>query len=157
VGSGKTTLAKEISTTLNIPYFEIDNIVWKRHPSGDIRRTDEERAECLKDILQTDNWIIEGVHSEPWIAESFQKADVIIYLDTKYSVRTYRIIRRFILQKLGLEKAHYKPTFKIFLKMFKWNKHFEEIGKPRFFKNFEMYREKIIVITNTRELKHIFQ
>ncbi|WP_440338356.1 shikimate kinase [Lysinibacillus sphaericus] len=27
VGSGKTTLAKELSAKLNIPYYELDNVV----------------------------------------------------------------------------------------------------------------------------------
>ena len=42
VGSGKTTLAKKISEKLAIPYYEIDNIIFERHPTGDIRRSDEE-------------------------------------------------------------------------------------------------------------------
>ena len=30
VASGKTTLAKELSRKLAIPYYELDNVVWKR-------------------------------------------------------------------------------------------------------------------------------
>ncbi|GGG18394.1 hypothetical protein GCM10007425_11070 [Lysinibacillus alkalisoli] len=38
IGSGKTTLAKRLHEQLNIPYFELDNIVWERLDSDDIRR-----------------------------------------------------------------------------------------------------------------------
>ncbi len=55
VGSGKTTLAKDLSSKLNIPYYELDNVVWKRHSTGDIRRTDEEGDEYLNSILQSEN------------------------------------------------------------------------------------------------------
>lgn len=44
VGSGKTTLARELSSKLNIPFYELDNVMWKRYESGDIRRTEEGRV-----------------------------------------------------------------------------------------------------------------
>lgn len=156
VGSGKTTLAKKLSAKLNVPYYELDNVVWKRAKSGDIRRTDEERLDYLYSIIQSETWIIEGVHNEEWVASSFHHADLIIYLDTKYSIRSYRIIKRFLLQKLGLEKANYTPTIKIFFKMFKWNRHFEEVGKPNFFTKFGLYSDKLFVVTNKRSIENYF-
>jgi len=152
VGSGKTTLAKELSTKLNIPYYELDNVVWIRQISGDIRRTEQQKADYLNNIIHTKAWIIEGVHNEDWVAQSFLNADLIIFLDTNYFIRIYRIIKRFILQKLGLEKSNYKPSFAIFIKMFKWNRHFEEIGKPNFYRKFGMYNDKLLVITSKREI-----
>lgn len=114
VGSGKTTLAREVSSILNIPYYELDNVVWKRDQSGDIKRTDAERDQYLKSVSSSGAWIIEGVHSEKWVSDSFHQADLIILLDPRYSVRIYRIIKRFFLQKLRVEKSNYKPTVKIF-------------------------------------------
>ncbi|MFF2175985.1 AAA family ATPase [Lysinibacillus sp. NPDC058147] len=152
VGSGKTTLAKELSATLNIAYYELDNVVWKRQTSGDIRRTEQQKVDYLNNIILTKAWIIEGVHNEDWVAQSFSNADLIIFLDTNYFIRIYRIIKRFILQKLGLEKSNYKPTFSIFIKMFKWNRYFEEIGKPNFYQKYGMYSDKLLVIKNKREL-----
>jgi adenylate kinase family enzyme len=156
VGSGKTTLAKNLSTKLNIPFYELDNVVWKRNKSGDIRRTEEEREKYLHSITHSETWIIEGVHNEDWVDSSFQNAELIIYLDTKYSIRTYRIIKRFVLQKLGLEKSNYNPTINIFFKMFKWNRHFEEVGKPNFFNKFGIYSEKLLVVTNKKSIENYF-
>ncbi|PLR77420.1 DNA topology modulation protein FlaR [Bacillus sp. V3-13] len=156
VGSGKTTLARQLSSMLNIPFYELDNVVWKRHESGDIRRTEEEREEYLNTILHSDTWIVEGIHNEEWVANSFHNAELIIFLDTNYSLRTYRIIKRFVLQKLGLEKSNYRPTLKIFFKMFKWNKYFEEVGKPNFFKKFQIYSDKLLVVTNKNEIENYF-
>ena len=47
VASGKTTLAKRISRQYGIPYYEKDNIVWKRTASGDVKRSPEERERVL--------------------------------------------------------------------------------------------------------------
>ena len=156
VGSGKTTLAKELSIKLEIPYYELDNVVWLRKNNGDIRRTEEERARFLQAIVETDKWIIEGVHNEEWVNSSFQQADRIVFLDTGYSIRTYRIIKRFIKQKLGLESVHYRPTFKIFLKMFRWNKHFEQVGKPFFLEKYQKYQEKIIMVRDKKLIHQKF-
>lgn len=40
--------------------------------------------------------------------------------------------------------------------MFKWNKYFEEVGKPNFYKNFGVNRDKIIVVKNKNGLKNFF-
>jgi adenylate kinase family enzyme len=156
VGSGKTTLAKEMSSKLQIPYYELDNVVWKRHKSGDIRRTEEERKVYLDTIIHSEGWIVEGVHNEEWVKDSFKNAELIIFLDTNYGVRTYRIIKRFVLQKLGVEPSNYKPSLKIFMKMFKWNRYFEEVGKPNFFNKFAVYHDKTLIVTKNDEIKNYF-
>jgi len=156
VGSGKTTLARSLSKTYQIPFYELDNVVWIRKDSRDIRRTEQERQEYLQSIVQADTWIIEGIHQEEWVSQSFQQADCIIFLDTPYKIRIARIIKRFIKQKIGIEKAHYQPTFSIFLKMFRWNKHFEEIGKPKFFTKQEDAWNKLLVIQHKKDLQNYF-
>lgn len=153
VGSGKTTLARKLSLNLNIPFYELDNVCWERHPSGDIRRSEAARDEYLAEIIQSKSWIVEGVHNEDWMEKSFENAELIIFLDPGYSVRTYRIIKRFIRQKLGIEKANYYPSFEVFKKMFKWNRRFEEVGKPNFFNNYGNYRDKIVVVTKKFDIE----
>ncbi|MFC7321530.1 AAA family ATPase [Halobacillus campisalis] len=149
VGSGKTTLAKELSSKLGMPHYELDNVVWIRQSSGDIRRTEREREEYLNRIIKSESWVIEGVHNEEWVKDCFQTADLIIFLDPPYATRIYRITKRFIKQKLRLEESNYIPTLRIFLKMFKWNRYFENIGKANFFKTFDIHKDKIEVIKNS--------
>jgi len=145
VGSGKTTLARKLSTFMNIPHYELDNVVWKRNPDGDIRRTDEERDEYLSKIISKDKWIIEGAQYS-WVSPSFEQADLILLLDPVYLERKKRILKRFILQKLGLEKSNYKPTLDMLKKMFEWNKHFEIIYKPEILEILKLYKDKLIVL-----------
>ncbi len=91
------------------------------------------------------------------MTQSFQQADCIIFLDTPYKIRTARIIKRFFKQKIGIEKAHYVPTFSIFLKMFRWNKHFEEVGKPKFFINQEDVLDKLVVVRHKKDVDNYFR
>lgn len=155
VGSGKTTLVRSLSARYNLPHHELDNVVWQRLDTGDIRRSEKERDEYLKSIVKTDSWIIEGVHYE-WVAESFENAEMIIFLDVSYRKRKYRIIRRFILQKLGLERANYAPTLKIFRKMFVWNKFFEEKSRQEVMAILGNHQNKLFIVRDSIELEKIY-
>jgi adenylate kinase family enzyme len=150
VGSGKTTLARALSSKLDIPYYELDNVVWQRAKTGDSRRSDQERNEYLDQIIQSESWIVEGVHHK-WVLPSFQEADLIIFLDTPVAKRQARIIKRFFLQKIGAEKANYRPTLTIFKKMFSWNAHFEQVSKPEILNLLQPFTNKLIVLKDNRE------
>ncbi|RSD26651.1 AAA family ATPase [Mesobacillus subterraneus] len=152
VGSGKTTMAKNLSASLNLPHYELDNVVWQREKTGDIRRSEDERNEYLGTILESASWVIEGVHYG-WVKDSFDNADVIILLDPPYRRRLYRITRRFILQNLGMEKANYKPSFSMFRKMFEWNRNFEEKNRKEILAILCDYKEKLVLIRDARELR----
>lgn len=152
VGSGKTTLAKKLSKAMNIAYYELDNVVWKRRDDrdiSDIRRTPEKRDAYFADILSRDTWIVEGVHSQEWVSQGIRRADVVIFLDTGYFVRIYRITRRFVLQKYGHEKANYVPSFKIFWRMFKWNRLFEK-EKAKILKMVHTYNGSLIILLDNK-------
>lgn len=151
VGSGKTTLAKILSAKLNIPYYELDNVVWERFDTGDIKRSEEERDEYLRYIINTENWIVEGVHHK-WISPSLQNADDILFLDTKLSIRRFRIIKRFFMQKSGLETANYKPAFKILKDLYTYNTVFEYKSKPEIFDMIKPYDSKLIVLKSNADI-----
>ncbi|WP_028411258.1 AAA family ATPase [Bacillus sp. 123MFChir2] len=150
VGSGKTTLARMLSSQLHISYYELDNVVWRRSEKGDIRNTPEERDEQLNDIVSSDAWVVEGAH-HTWVSQSFQHADIIIFLDVALSKRIYRITKRFILQLLRLEKANYKPSFNMYLKMFKWTRDFERESKAEILHMLREYGGKVVVLKDNRE------
>jgi len=152
VGSGKTTLARALSYQLNIPYYELDNVVWRRTKNGDIRNTPKERDEQLYNIVNSNAWIVEGAHHK-WVSQSFQKADLIIFLDVSVVKRIVRIIKRFILQLLNLEKANYKPTFKMLMKMFKWTNDFEKDSKSEILRMLKQHEEKLIILKDNTEMK----
>ena len=102
VGSGKTTLARKLAHALQISHFEMDNFVWQRMPLNDIRRTDSERNSHFLQALETQDWIIEGVHIG-WTDKGLEKADLILLLDLPYHLRTKRFVLRYFRQKSGAE------------------------------------------------------
>lgn len=64
ISSGKSTLAKNLSKILSIPYQPLDEVVHipdKSNPWGNRKRQVEERDKLFYSILQQPKWIIEDV------------------------------------------------------------------------------------------------
>ncbi|MFD7525031.1 P-loop NTPase family protein [Paenibacillus chitinolyticus] len=150
VGSGKTTLARRLSSEMGLPFYELDNVVWKRPPAGDVRRTDEERDVCLAEIVGVDDWITEGAHQVGWIGPCLERAERIVFLDTPYSTRLKRIISRFIRQKTGRERANYKPTWTILCRMFRWNHRFQREGRLEAMELLKPHEHKMLILKDNR-------
>ncbi|QXE02187.1 DNA topology modulation protein FlaR [Terribacillus sp. DMT04] len=153
VGSGKTTLAREMTVQLTVPHYELDNMMWKRSPDGDVRRSEKLRRQILQDITSRESWIIEGVHTADWIEESLRQADLIIWLTPAPRVHNIRIAKRYLRQITGLEKANYTPSFRMFLKMFKWNRYFEKSNKPYIYDAFSKYGDKVMLVENKADVE----
>ena len=128
VASGKTTLARNLSETYHVPFYQKDNIVWERTPSGDKKRSDKERDELFRGIINSDNWIVEG-SPRKLLRESFEKCDYIILLDIPLYKRLVRTIRRWFRQKSGKEEYNSKPTFKFLCYSIKWVFEYEKDRK----------------------------
>ena len=145
VASGKTSLARKLENKLNIKYFEIDSIV--HNDIKKIKRTNEEQKEII-DRINNDNkeWIIEGTLRKN-LDYLLDYADKIIYLNIDVKTRKRRIIKRFIKQRLKLERCNYNPDIEMLKLMYKWTNEFEK-NKSEFENKIEKYSDKLVKITN---------
>ena len=95
-GTGKTYLAKKLSNKYNIPHYDLDNIYWDNSSEKYGVKTEiEKRNKLLQNILEKDDWIIEGIYYK-WLEQSFKNADIIYILDLPKYIYKFRIIKRFI-------------------------------------------------------------
>lgn len=142
VASGKTTLAKLLSKKLNISHYELDNVAHDKNCPKRSKRILSEQIKIIKEIDNSGKWICEGVFRESY-KHIYDLAEVIIFLNVSLKLRIYRIISRFIKQKLSLEFCQYEPSIKILVLMFKWLKGFEE-NRIWFEKFLEPNKDKMI-------------
>ena len=142
VGSGKSTYSKKISDMSGIERYEIDSIV--HDDINDSKRNEHEIKKILDDINSKDEWIIEGVLRKN-LEFLLDYSDKIILLDTKYKTRKRRIIKRYIKQKLRIEKCNYKPSIKLLKQMLIWNKRFEYNKKSLMIK-LDKYYDKLQIV-----------
>lgn len=144
VGSGKSTLARKISLELNIPCYELDNVVWKKNETGpDTRRSESEITQIFDRIISNNDWIIENVGKDIF-DKGYVTADVIIYLKFKKSTLYYRVIKRWIKQNIGFESSAYNSDLKMLHQMLKW----VDTGiKDSVLINISKYMDKTIILT----------
>ena len=140
VGSGKTTLSNQLSNLTEIPVYHLDEICY----DGDQRLSDEKSVRKFEQILMKENFIIEDAGRKRF-EYGLQKVDKIIYIDLPQCFLYYRLIKRFVKQKLKLEKSTYKPSLQILCKLFTYLQD-ERLNRLR--KN-----TNVIRLENKKEIK----
>jgi adenylate kinase family enzyme len=94
-GSGKSTLARHIASRTGQPIHHLDEVARVGGGSGP-PRSDGERAADVARILDSERWIVEGVHLG-WTEPLLDAADAIIWLDhVAWRRASTRIARRFV-------------------------------------------------------------
>lgn len=128
-GSGKTHLADSLSKQLGIPHFDLDDLQWDNQADDyGTKRNPLERDALLNRILQQESWIIEGVY-HTWCGRCFEDADRIYVLQVPRHTYRYRIIRRFVRRKLGLEKGK-RESLKSLTNLLQWADKYQRVNLP---------------------------
>jgi len=89
-GSGKTTFARQLATTLSIDYIEMDAIFWLKDwgcPS------DAEFFPKLAAALDQENWVLDGNYSRT-IPIKWARVDTVIWLDFSFPRTLWQAIKR---------------------------------------------------------------
>lgn len=153
VASGKSTFAKRLSEALKIQYKSLDEVMYildKTNPWGNRKRQVEERNIIFHSIIQQQDWIVEDV-GRLCFEEGLVQSDIIILLEISTNIRNYRIIKRWIKQRLGIEKCIYKPCYHMLRSMLQWSKDYDA-GKDNLKDRISPYQEKVITLRSTRDI-----
>jgi adenylate kinase family enzyme len=126
-GSGKTYIAAKLAPHFGVPTYDLDDLFWDcAARSYGVRTDPAKRDQQLKKIVAEDGWIIEGVYYQ-WLAPSFDAADVIIALTPSIWIRHWRVVRRFILGKLGrLPSKH--ESFADLWRLLRWSQAYDAVN-----------------------------
>jgi adenylate kinase family enzyme len=148
-GSGKTTLAKQLSQILAIQAIGLDTIVWQ--PGWKITPP-VERLEKIGEIIKPEKWIIDGVSKD-----ILKAADTIIFLDFSKRISYWRVFKRnisYLFQsRAGLPKNC--PEILIIPKLIKIIWDFPSKVRPSILHHLDENQEikTIFHIRSNRELK----
>lgn len=147
-GAGKSTLARELGRFLNIKFYHLDRIFWKRGWEG---MSEDTRMDILQKIVEEEQWIIEGSYfslTEP----SFEKADTIIFLDMPPFLCIHRLIERHRKNRdLRRRDNPIDSTDKLSLKLFLRVFCFSMGGRKRLMRKLEKYEKD----DETKIIKHL--
>lgn len=148
-GTGKSYLANDLSKKYNIPHFDLDNLQWdnKSNEYG-VKMSVDKRNLLLQGILEKDNWIIEGVYYK-WCLQCFEDADIIYILEVPRKIYRFRIIKRFIKRKLGIEKGK-KESLKSLKDLLKWTDKFQTVNIVEIKSILQKYNNKVAFIEDIK-------
>ena len=143
-GAGKSELSKKINKITKLPLYHLDNVFWN---SDKTHLSPEEFDLKLKEILETDEWIIDGNYSRTYEMR-IEKADTIIFLNYPFEVCLDGVNSRIGKQRDDLPwiEEEFDPEFK------KWIINWFKDELPKTKEILEKYKKnKNVVILESRE------
>ncbi len=90
-GSGKTTVAKELSRSFGLSHIELDAVL---HGPDGIESSDEDFVKAVLPELESDSWVVDGWHERKLGTLALERADVAVFLDPPLLVMCARLLRR---------------------------------------------------------------
>lgn len=155
-GSGKTYLASSLSQKYHIPHFDLDDLQWDNNAeSYGVKRPPEQRDAMLQELLTHDSWIIEGIYYA-WVEQCFEMADIIYILDMPKYLYRYRILRRSLRRKLGLEPGK-KETLKSVYELLKWTDTFQKKSMVEITATLEKYSSKVQRLSSRKAVQNLLR
>lgn len=98
-GSGKTSLAKQLSEITGIEATEVDNLTFE---PGWVTVPDEVQIERISTICSRDGWILDSAYAK-WLPTVLPKTDLIICLDYHRLVSLSRLFGRTISRAITMQ------------------------------------------------------
>jgi adenylate kinase family enzyme len=101
-GSGKTTLARWIGDTFDLPVHDLDWIAYDQHQA----RPPAEVERRTREIADSDAWVTEGAYQDRWIEPLLSRATTIVWLDVPLHVCLYRMLKRHAFAEIARNNQH---------------------------------------------------
>lgn len=143
-GTGKSTLAADLSELLEIECFGLDQIVWQPGWKTTPKAQQRDQIEAL---AAREAWIIDGVSSILW-----RRADVVILLDFKRRVSLFRCAKRnwrFLFRsRPGLPEGC--PEILIIPRLIEIIWKFPKTVRPRLISDFQNVTDRQLIIVRDR-------
>jgi len=153
VGSGKTTFSKKLSKKYKIKRYELDKVSWDDE-NGNIKRPDEEVLKLFDEILEKKSWIIEDVGRDKF-KKGREQADIIYYIKLSRIKSYFRVIKRWIKQRIGIEDYNHPPTLKQLLYFISTVNSYYKKEKIKL-EELKAFQNKVVFVNN-KKIKEIIK
>jgi len=92
-GGGKSTLARRLAETTGLPLYSVDKMQYR---PGGAEVAHDEYLKVHQDVLNREQWIIDGFGCVPSAWERFGVADTLVYLDLPLHVHGLWVMKRLL-------------------------------------------------------------
>ncbi|WP_246247158.1 DNA topology modulation protein [Piscibacillus halophilus] len=151
-GSGKSTMSRELARILNLKLYHLDNLFWS---PGWIMASREEQIEITKELIQEDEWMIDGNYNGT-LDLRLERADFVVLFDLPRWLCMIRIFKRMIQYR-----NQQRPDFNAGTERFNWEfiKYvwaFRKSKRPAIYEKISQYPEKNVVLLKKRRDVDVF-
>ena len=147
-GSGKSTFSRALHEKTGLPLYHLDLMYWNEDKTTVERNVFLER---LSEALKGDEWIIDGNYAST-MELRLKACDTVFFLDYSKEICLEGIAARRgkALADIPWVDSEDDPEFIEFIK------NFNEKQRPEVLKLLERYKDKNVIIFNTREDENAF-
>jgi adenylate kinase family enzyme len=92
-GGGKSTLSKKLAEITELPLYVLDKI---QYQSGGEAIKDRDYQQIHQQILESDEWIIDGFGCVETLWQRLEAADTLIYIDLPLAIHFIGVSKRLI-------------------------------------------------------------
>jgi adenylate kinase family enzyme len=154
-GCGKTTIWRKIAKEQNIPFFELDKILWDFTKNEPI--IDKEKRKRIITALVKNNkqWVIEWLYREACLNQTISDSDYIFILDKNKILIDIQITHRMLKRIFWFEKNERESSLKVLIKFIKWNhsQQFHEVYLKELNQKLLKLNKKAIFVKNIKGIK----
>ena len=155
MGSGKSFISKKLEKELKITPYDLDDIFFKVRHS--VRRSEKEITKMMKEILKKKNWIIEGTqYYDHDIEKTFEKADIIIWIDPSLHKIHYRLIKRFF-KRFFDKSENMKDTLSLLKGSLKYKLNINSKSKIAHTNYTKKYSKKSVILKNNKQINEFLK
>ena len=157
-GGGKSTLSKRLAELTGLPLVALDLLQYK---PGGAKVSDEGYQAIHQELLQQDEWIIDGYGSWDTVWKRLEVADTLVYLDLPVLQHYWWVTKRF-LQGFFIPPESWpqdSPLFKSTLNSYYtvWLCHKKLTPKYRDYVNQAKETKQVFHLKSLQEIKKFYQ
>lgn len=153
-GAGKTTLSKKLAKELNISTYAFDEIYWNLNGTDFIKNSEEAIFQGIKQISVQERWIVEGAYDKR-LLPLLRDCSLILKMDLPLHVRTFRLIKRYIMSTITRKRP--KETLRNTIQLIRFSHSFDK-RLDKFLKHETMLSMKVVSFNDfSSALQAIYQ
>lgn len=92
-GGGKSTLSRKLSEITSLPLYVLDKI---KYEAGGVEVPEEDYKRIHQEIVNSDQWIIDGFGSMDTLWPRFDEADCLVFVDLPIYTHFWWVTKRWI-------------------------------------------------------------
>ena len=150
-GSGKTTLAKILAKTINIPVIHMDRFYWQANWG---RVEDEKWQEIVLSFCEQEAWIMDGNYTSS-LPLRMKYATSIIYLDVpRWKCLLRAFIRRFrLFHNLKRQDIPKDCKDRINLEFYQWIWNYPHRSRPKTMSMLQNFPRQVFILKTRKDIR----